>query len=199
MTSIDRVISKMAHFTDNVGVNTYNVLTPAASTFSPEQSAATSCDSHFPLAHNAAIRRRVSGCWVGIDQFCANPSKTSTVKLFVGKLSFCIRAKHLTTAPITAKMPAHIPIVKKRTKHFKRHQSDRYHGVKESWRKPKGIDNRVSIERLLKDDRDGQYGIEEREGGGYRRSMFRSCGLKKRDKQEAKTTLDLTVDSSSRT
>ena len=39
--------------------------------------------------------------------------------------------------------PAHIPIVKKRTKHFKRHQSDRYHGVKESWRKPKGIDNRV--------------------------------------------------------
>lgn len=44
-------------------------------------------------------------------------------------------------------MPAHIPIVKKRTKHFKRHQSDRYHGVKESWRKPKGIDNRVSIGR----------------------------------------------------
>ncbi|WRT64424.1 uncharacterized protein IL334_001356 [Kwoniella shivajii] len=40
-------------------------------------------------------------------------------------------------------MPAHIPIVKKRTKTFKRHQSDRYHGVKESWRKPKGIDNRV--------------------------------------------------------
>lgn len=42
-------------------------------------------------------------------------------------------------------MPSHIPIVKKRTKHFKRHQSDRYHGVKESWRKPKGIDNRVGI------------------------------------------------------
>merc|ERR1739838_574599 len=39
--------------------------------------------------------------------------------------------------------PAHIPIVKKRTKPFKRHQSDRYHGVKEAWRKPKGIDNRV--------------------------------------------------------
>merc|ERR1739841_158700 len=36
-----------------------------------------------------------------------------------------------------------IKIVKKRTKPFKRHQSDRYHGVKESWRKPKGIDNRV--------------------------------------------------------
>ncbi|GAA5828031.1 hypothetical protein JCM11251_005699 [Rhodosporidiobolus azoricus] len=36
-----------------------------------------------------------------------------------------------------------IKIVKKRTKPFKRHQSDRYAGVKEAWRKPKGIDNRV--------------------------------------------------------
>lgn len=36
-----------------------------------------------------------------------------------------------------------IKIVKKRTNKFKRHQSDRYHSVKESWRKPKGIDNRV--------------------------------------------------------
>ena len=36
-----------------------------------------------------------------------------------------------------------VKIVKKRTNKFKRHQSDRYHGVKESWRKPKGIDNRV--------------------------------------------------------
>lgn len=35
-------------------------------------------------------------------------------------------------------MPSHVPIVKKRTLKFKRHQSDRYHGVKESWRKPKG-------------------------------------------------------------
>ncbi|PFH54518.1 hypothetical protein AMATHDRAFT_88 [Amanita thiersii Skay4041] len=36
-----------------------------------------------------------------------------------------------------------VKIVKKRTTKFKRHQSDRYHGVKEAWRKPKGIDNRV--------------------------------------------------------
>ncbi|KIY72785.1 ribosomal protein L32e [Cylindrobasidium torrendii FP15055 ss-10] len=40
-------------------------------------------------------------------------------------------------------MAVKIPIVKKRTKVFKRHQSDRYHSVKEAWRKPKGIDNRV--------------------------------------------------------
>merc|ERR1711973_137657 len=34
-------------------------------------------------------------------------------------------------------------IVKKRTKKFIRHQSDRYVKVKPNWRKPKGIDNRV--------------------------------------------------------
>ncbi|XP_057297979.1 60S ribosomal protein L32-like [Hydractinia symbiolongicarpus] len=34
-------------------------------------------------------------------------------------------------------------IVKKRTKRFIRHQSERYVKVKPSWRKPKGIDNRV--------------------------------------------------------
>lgn len=36
-----------------------------------------------------------------------------------------------------------IRIVKKRTKQFKRHHSDRFARVKESWRKPKGIDNPV--------------------------------------------------------
>jgi len=35
------------------------------------------------------------------------------------------------------------PIVKKRVAKFVRHQSDRYDKVKKSWRKPKGIDNRV--------------------------------------------------------
>ena len=34
-------------------------------------------------------------------------------------------------------------IVKKRTKKFVRHQSDRYDKLKSNWRKPKGIDNRV--------------------------------------------------------
>ncbi|OZJ02453.1 60S ribosomal protein L32 [Bifiguratus adelaidae] len=34
-------------------------------------------------------------------------------------------------------------IVKKRTAHFKRHQSDRFMRVPESWRKPKGIDSKV--------------------------------------------------------
>merc|ERR1712189_102402 len=36
-----------------------------------------------------------------------------------------------------------VKIVKKRTKRFIRHQSDRYVKVQASWRKPKGIDNRV--------------------------------------------------------
>ena len=37
----------------------------------------------------------------------------------------------------------HITIVKKHTKRFNRHQSDRFKCVDPSWRKPKGIDNRV--------------------------------------------------------
>jgi len=38
---------------------------------------------------------------------------------------------------------SHVPIVKKRTNRFNRHQSDRFKCVDPSWRKPKGIDNRV--------------------------------------------------------
>ncbi|VTJ63716.1 Hypothetical predicted protein [Marmota monax] len=34
-------------------------------------------------------------------------------------------------------------IIKKRTKKFIRHQSDRYVKIKRNWRKPRGIDNRV--------------------------------------------------------
>ncbi|RKP00125.1 hypothetical protein CXG81DRAFT_13599 [Caulochytrium protostelioides] len=43
-------------------------------------------------------------------------------------------------------MPTALPhpaIVHKRTTKFKRHHSDRYNRVGESWRRPKGIDNRV--------------------------------------------------------
>jgi len=36
-----------------------------------------------------------------------------------------------------------VKIVKKRTKNFARFQSDRFKTVKASWRKPRGIDNRV--------------------------------------------------------
>ncbi|KAJ3275280.1 60S ribosomal protein L32 [Terramyces sp. JEL0728] len=36
-----------------------------------------------------------------------------------------------------------VDIIKKRTKKFTRHQSDRYAKLDASWRKPKGIDNRV--------------------------------------------------------
>jgi large subunit ribosomal protein L32e len=34
-------------------------------------------------------------------------------------------------------------IIKKRTKKFVRHQSDRYFRLRPNWRKPRGIDNRV--------------------------------------------------------
>ncbi|XP_032609160.1 large ribosomal subunit protein eL32-like, partial [Hylobates moloch] len=36
-----------------------------------------------------------------------------------------------------------LKIVKKRTKKFIRHQSDRYVKIKHNWQKPRGIDNRV--------------------------------------------------------
>merc|ERR1711977_333445 len=48
---------------------------------------------------------------------------------------------HGTAKMVSAKK--HVPIVKKRTARFNRHQSERFKCVAPSWRKPKGIDNRV--------------------------------------------------------
>lgn len=48
----------------------------------------------------------------------------------------------LTNFLVAASLP-HPKIVKKHTKKFKRHHSDRYHRVGESWRKQKGIDSCV--------------------------------------------------------
>uniref|UniRef100_A0A914WH93 60S ribosomal protein L32 n=1 Tax=Plectus sambesii TaxID=2011161 RepID=A0A914WH93_9BILA len=36
-----------------------------------------------------------------------------------------------------------VKIVKKHTRRFTRHESDRYHRLRPNWRRPKGIDNRV--------------------------------------------------------
>merc|ERR1712080_63091 len=55
-----------------------------------------------------------------------------------------IKAKRSVKAFITMVVPTtKRVIIRKRTKKFIRHQSERYDKVKESWRKPKGIDNRV--------------------------------------------------------
>ncbi|OSS44601.1 hypothetical protein B5807_10604 [Epicoccum nigrum] len=52
-------------------------------------------------------------------------------------------SKLTPTADKMAAAKKHVAIVKKHTKRFNRHQSDRFMRVDPSWRKPKGIDNRV--------------------------------------------------------
>ncbi|KAH8600232.1 putative DnaJ protein like protein xdj1 [Bisporella sp. PMI_857] len=52
-------------------------------------------------------------------------------------------AQHPLTVSKMVSAKKHVPIVKKRTKRFHRHQSDTYKCLDASWRKPKGIDNRV--------------------------------------------------------
>merc|ERR1711877_45451 len=56
------------------------------------------------------------------------------------KLPFTIQIQEANMAITPASKPK---IVKKRTKKFTRHQSDRYNKLSRNWRKPKGIDNRV--------------------------------------------------------
>merc|ERR1712141_856283 len=58
----------------------------------------------------------------------------------MGLFRYCFPLKEHIMAITPASRPK---IVKKRTKKFIRHQSDRYDKVKRNWRKPKGIDNRV--------------------------------------------------------
>merc|ERR1712110_100295 len=58
----------------------------------------------------------------------------------MGLFRYCFPLKEHIMAITPASRPK---IVKKRTKRFLRHQSDRYDKVKQNWRKPKGIDNRV--------------------------------------------------------
>merc|ERR1711896_68639 len=58
----------------------------------------------------------------------------------MGLFRYCFPLKEHIMAITPASRPK---IVKKRTKRFIRHQSDRYDKVKQNWRRPKGIDNRV--------------------------------------------------------
>ncbi|KAH0519695.1 60S ribosomal protein L32 [Microtus ochrogaster] len=63
----------------------------------------------------------------------------------VAAISFAVSVHRRPSARIMAALrPLVKPkIVKKRTKKFIRHQSDRYVKIKRNWRKPRGIDNRV--------------------------------------------------------
>ncbi|KAH8835776.1 ribosomal protein L32e [Flagelloscypha sp. PMI_526] len=80
----------------------------------------------------------VFGWNVGLFALSDYTRAKASVDIHVWKLSLDIRQRLVQTVTMVK-----IPIVKKRTTKFKRHQSDRYHSVKEAWRKPKGIDNRV--------------------------------------------------------
>uniref|UniRef100_A0A453RM40 60S ribosomal protein L32 n=6 Tax=Triticinae TaxID=1648030 RepID=A0A453RM40_AEGTS len=58
--------------------------------------------------------------------------------------SLCVRVRVVRSLRSEMAVPLLTrKIVKKRVKHFKRAHSDRYIGLKQSWRRPKGIDSRV--------------------------------------------------------
>ncbi|XP_002813159.2 large ribosomal subunit protein eL32 [Pongo pygmaeus] len=80
---------------------------------------------------------------------CQDPGVTSHQPLRATVPSLFLGAaygggSHLLLGIMAALRPLVKPkIVKKRTKKFIRHQSDRYVKIKRNWRKPRGIDNRV--------------------------------------------------------
>lgn len=73
--------------------------------------------------------------------------KQSRIISFFRKILSAIDLKTVATIIKFLEMVAiegrKIKLVKKRTRRFTRHESDRYIRVKPNWRKPKGIDNRV--------------------------------------------------------
>ncbi|KAF6100959.1 ribosomal protein L32 [Phyllostomus discolor] len=72
----------------------------------------------------------------------SHTSRASASSLFLGAAYG--GGSHLLLGTMAALRPLVKPkIVKKRTKKFIRHQSDRYVKIKRNWRKPRGIDNRV--------------------------------------------------------
>ncbi|KAM0913742.1 hypothetical protein ACQ4PT_011969 [Festuca glaucescens] len=76
--------------------------------------------------HHAALQTRP----------CRRRRSSSSLRVRVRVVTFGGRSE-MAVPLLTTK------IVKKRTKHFKRAHSDRYIGLKPSWRRPKGIDSRV--------------------------------------------------------
>lgn len=83
-----------------------------------------------------------SGIWAGchlrlLDYFPAYIFSTSRPSSWPSRFPSS-RNVPTNSSPLHLPVYAHLIYILSR-----RHQSDRYHGVKEAWRKPKGIDNRV--------------------------------------------------------
>ncbi|KAI5937344.1 60S ribosomal protein L32 [Manis javanica] len=99
------------------------------------QSLAIRVSAVFFWPHRPLVRRPVLSGHLGALCFCRLPGgRTGTER----------RSPACDGGIMAALRPLVKPkIVKKRTKKFIRHQSDRYVKIKRNWRKPRGIDNRV--------------------------------------------------------